>query len=232
MKRINFRLFILPLLVLFCALIYYFGELVDWAAWNAIRHDFFYGIHDIHRLLFLAPIIYAAHHARIKGAVIVTLVSFVVFLPRAFFISEFPDPLLRMILFVIFAGAIGVLYGSLRNHEARSRRLELNLTRERQNLVKILDEISDGAAVIGPDYRIRLMNPRMVEDFGEGTGLTCYQHLRHLDAPCETACRVSNGDITRWQCRSCQGDDYEVFATPYVDSDGTACHLAVFRKAS
>jgi ABC-type spermidine/putrescine transport system permease subunit I len=108
-----------PLIVFFmlalCSLFYYFGELIDWAAWNAIRNDFFYGIHDIHRLLFLIPITYAGYVARVKGAVIVTLISLIIFLPRAFFISPYPDPLLRMVIFVIFVGVIGSLIGIIRN---------------------------------------------------------------------------------------------------------------------
>ena len=124
MKRENFKLFILPLLMVVCTLFYYFGELADWAAWDSLRNTFFYGIHDVHRLLFLAPIVYAAYTARIKGAIIITLVSFIIFLPRAFFISPYPDPLLRMIIFIVFAGVIGYLVARLRNIQDKYRRLE------------------------------------------------------------------------------------------------------------
>ena len=89
MNKATLRLFILPLLLVLCTSFYYFGELVDWATWEALRKDYFYGIHDVHRLLFLAPIIYAGYTARVKGAVIITLLSFAIFLPRAFFISPF-----------------------------------------------------------------------------------------------------------------------------------------------
>ena len=124
MKSTNFKLLILPLLLVVCTLFYYFGELVDWAAWDSLRNNFFYGIHDVHRLLFLAPIVYAGYTARIKGAIIITLVSFVIFLPRAFFISPYPDPLLRMIIFTFFAGVIGYLVARLRNEKDKYRKLE------------------------------------------------------------------------------------------------------------
>jgi hypothetical protein len=75
-------------------------------------------------MLFLAPIIYAGYQARIRGALIVTLIAFVVFLPRAFFISPYPDPLLRMFVFTVFSGVIGVLVGALRNQADRVKRLE------------------------------------------------------------------------------------------------------------
>ena len=124
MKNARIRPLIIPLLMLFCTLFYYWGELVDWTAWNALRREFFYGMHDVHRMLFLIPIIYAGYTARLKGALIVTMVSFIIFLPRAFFISPFPDPLLRMILFVIFAGALGGLTGIVHNGLERCRQLE------------------------------------------------------------------------------------------------------------
>lgn len=128
------RPLIIFLLLGFCSLFYYFGELIDWAAWNALRNGFFYGIHDIHRLLFLAPIVYAGYVARVKGAIIVTLISLVIFLPRAFIISPYPDPLLRMVLFVVFAGVIGVLIGIIRNQSVEARRRESLITGEKNRM--------------------------------------------------------------------------------------------------
>ena len=59
LKRRDFYIFyILLCLVAFCTLFYYFGELVDFHGWESLRRGFFYGVHDVHRLLFLAPIIY------------------------------------------------------------------------------------------------------------------------------------------------------------------------------
>ncbi|MFC1903260.1 hypothetical protein ACFLW9_00015 [Chloroflexota bacterium] len=172
MKKVIFKPFIMPLLLVFCTLFYYFGELVDWAMWNAVRREFFYGVHDVHRLLFLVPITYAGYTARVKGALIITLVSFVIFLPRAFFISPFPDPLLRMVLFVIFAGVIGCLVGTIRNQTIKSQHLEAVITSERDKLLRIVDGMADGIIITSADYRIRFMNAKMLEAFGEGTGLT------------------------------------------------------------
>jgi PAS domain-containing protein len=233
MNKINFRPFIMLLLLVFCALFYYFGELVDWAAWDALRNNFFYGVHDIHRLLFLAPIIYAGYTARVKGAVIMTLVSFIIFLPRAFFISPFPDPLLRMLIFTIFAGTLGCLTGIARNESERCQRLEAVVESERDKLLKIVDGMADGIIITGPDYRIRFMNANMVNALGEGTGLPCYKHLRNLDTPCQQGCRVpdviNRKEIEKWECSFPAGKTYEVVAAPYVDSDGTVCQISIFR---
>lgn len=234
MNKVTFRPFIMPLLLVFCTLFYYFGELVDWAAWDILRQNFFYGVHDIHRLLFLIPITYAGYTARIKGAVIVTMVTFIIFLPRAFFISPFPDPLLRMVVFTIFAGTLGCLTGIVRNESERCQRLEAVIEIEKNKLLNIVDGMADGVLITGPDYRIRFMNSKMVDAFGEGTGLTCYKHLRNVDAPCQQECYIpdviNNEEIGEWECSFPDGRTYEVVAAPYVDSDGVVCQLSIFRS--
>ncbi len=236
MKKVSFRPFILPLLLVFCTLFYYFGELVKWATWDSLRANFFYGVHDIHRLLFLAPIIYAGYTARVKGAIIVTLVSLGIFLPRAFFISPYPDPLLRMLFFVIFAGAIGCLVGTIRNQMIRCQRLEVETTTERDKLLKIVDGMADGVVITGPDYRIRFMNSKMEDIFGEGTGFTCYKHLRSVDSPCQQECHIpdviNNAEVGKWECSFPGGETCEVVAAPYVDTDGTVCQISIFRDVT
>ncbi len=115
------RHFILLTLFGICTLFYYFGELVDFVGWKALRWEFFYSVHDIHRLLFLAPIIYAGYFFGSKEAVAVTVASLITFLPRAIFISPFPDAIPRAALFAIFAGIVGFLTGVIRNKVQQSR---------------------------------------------------------------------------------------------------------------
>ena len=233
MNRVYFKPLIILLLLGFCSLFYYFGELVDWAAWNALRNDFIYGIHDIHRLLFLAPIVYAGYIARVRGAVIVTLISLIIFLPRAFFISPYPDPLLRMVLFVLFAGVIGTLVGIIRNQSMESRRMAVVIAGERNRLLNILNALADGVIITDQDYRIRYMNSKMVGVFGDGIGYTCHQHLHNLESPCPQECHImdviNNGNIGKWECSFPDSKTYEVVAAPYIDTDGTICQISVFR---
>ena len=234
MNKVKFRLFVMPLLLVLCTLFYYFGELVEWAAWDVLRSNFFYSVHDMHRLLFLIPIVYAGYTGRVKGALIVTMIALIAFLPRAFFISPYPDPLLRMLLFVIFAGVIGVLVGVIRNQSVRFQRMEAMVTIERDKLLKIVDGMADGVVITGPDYGIRFMNSKMVEAFGAGMGLTCYKHLRNLDAPCQQECHIpdviNSAEIGKWECSFPDGKNYEVVAAPYVDTDGTVCQISIFRN--
>jgi len=216
-----------------CTLLYYFGELVDFAGWTALRHDFLYGVHDVHRLFFLAPIIYAGHTFRVKGAVIATFAAFIVFLPRAFLVSPFPDPMLRIVLFTIIAGLMGSFTGVIRNESERRSRLEALVRSERDKLLGILERMEDGVMIIGPDYRIRFLNPSMVREFGEGFGSYCYEYLHNFADPCDQICKlpsVLDGATERWEYIFPDGRTYDVIASPFVDSDGEVCQLATFRN--
>ena len=93
----NFHRIFITLLFIYYGVVYYFGEIVDLTGWEALRWDFFYGVHDIHRLFFLIPIVYTGYIFRVKWALIITFFSFLVFLPRALIISPFADPSLRMV---------------------------------------------------------------------------------------------------------------------------------------
>lgn len=233
MKSTRLKPYVLLIMVIICSLIYYFGELVDWAAWESLRASFFYGIHDVHRLLFLAPIIYAGYTAGVKGAIIITLISFIIFLPRAFFISPYPDPLLRMIIFTVFAGVIGALVGNIRTQSARYRELEIAKSEEKGRFREIIDGLADGIIITDCSYKIWFMNTNMIRGYGDGVGLTCYKHLRNTDEPCRQ-CKIEDvitrGNIQRWDCEFPDGKLYEITAAPYKDSDGTECQISVFRE--
>jgi len=223
------------LLALFgiCTLLYYFGELVDFAGWTALRHDFFYGVHDVQRLFFLAPIIYAGHVFRVRGAVIVTLAGFIAIMPRAFIISPFPDPMLRIVLFTIIAGVMGSFMGVIRNEFERRSYLEALVRSERDKLLGILERMEDGVMIIGPDYRIRFLNPSIVREFGEGLGSYCYEYLHNFADPCDQICKlpsVLDGATERWEYSFPYGRTYDVIASPFVDSDGQVCQLTTLRN--
>jgi PAS domain-containing protein len=228
------RLYMLPVLIVLCTLLYYFGELIDWAAWNAVRSEFFYSVHDVHRLVFLAPIIYAGYYGRVKGAIIITLVTFMIFLPRAFFISPYPDPFLRMLLFTIIAGVVGILTGATRNETDRFRKLEALMRTDKARLLNIIDSMSDGVLITGPDYTIRFMNSALVQSFGKGVNNICYRHLYQLNGPCEqcTMINVINEKQVRKREYRSHDNIYDVVSAPYTDNDGVTCQLSIFRQLS
>ena len=139
------------LLTLFgiCTLIYYFGELVDFAGWKALRWEFFYEVHDTHRLLFLAPIIYAGYFFGTKEAITVTIASLIVFLPRAIFVSPFSDAALRAILFAIAIGGVGFLIATMRDKLQSLTRVEPLVRNERDDGIGTQKGIEDGVFTAG-----------------------------------------------------------------------------------
>ncbi len=232
-NRDSYRFYMLFLLYGFCTLFYYFGELVNLAGWEALRWDFFYSVHDVHRLLFLAPIIYAGYVFGVKATVIITILTAGAFLPRALFISPFPDPLLRAVLFIVIAGALGYLTAIARRQSGRCRHLQALLRGERATLLGVLERMEEGAVITGPDYRIRFVNPSMVRKFGEGIGSHCYEYLYKFDEPCQQICKlpdVIHGITERWEHDFPDGRTYEILASPYIDSDEVVCQLAIFRN--
>lgn len=227
-----YSFYLLFFLLGICTLFYYFGELVDFAGWESLRWSFLYTVHDTHRLLFLIPILYAALVFGTKATIIVTIIAVMAMLPRALFISQYPDPLARMLLFIAIAGVIGYLVARTNSESRKCRTLEVMLRNEMNKLAGILEIMEDGVIIVGPDYRIRYLNPSMVRHFGEGVSANCYKYLLNLDKPCTQTCRlpgVLNGAVERWIYNLPDGKTYEVVASPFTDHDGVVCQLATFR---
>jgi signal transduction histidine kinase len=126
---LNRHVYILAGLLLLCIFQYYIDRtpLIDHDLFNG---DFFTGIHDINRVLFLLPLLYTALVYRIRGSVIFTVVFFIIIMPRGLWFSTFPNPLYRAITFVIISGLIGVLIsaGLNRIEKEKKDRLELDAT--------------------------------------------------------------------------------------------------------
>jgi len=233
LTRDPYRFYILFLLYGFCTLFYYFGELVDFAGWEALHWSFFYTVHDVHRLFFLVPIIYAAYVFGLKATVIITIVTVNTCLPRALFISPFPDALLRMLLFIAIAGTIGCLTAIVRSESRRRSRLETLLRSETGKFFRMLDGIEEEVLIIAPDYRIRFLSPSMIREFGEGIGSLCYEYLHKSNQPCRQVCKLPNvikGAIERWESSFPDGRTCEVLASPYTDFDMVVCQLTIFRN--
>jgi len=101
--------YILLAFFIVCALFYYFGELASLFGWESLRWEIFYTVHDLHRLIFLVPILYSSYYYGSRGALLANISSLLIFLPRAFFVSPYPDATLRMIAFVIVAAILSAL---------------------------------------------------------------------------------------------------------------------------
>ncbi len=107
-KGSHYALPLLLFLFFLCVLVYYFGELVDFAGCGFLRRSFFYQVHDIQRLFFIAPVLYSAYLFAMPGALAGAAASLIAFLPRALFVSPYPQPLARALVFVLFLGLLGI----------------------------------------------------------------------------------------------------------------------------
>jgi len=133
------------LLALFtaCTAFYYFGELVNLFEWEALRWDIFYTVHDPHRMLFLAPILYSSYYYRLRGALLANVASLLIFLPRAFFISPYPDATLRMVAFMILAIVISLLVVLTFNERDKGKVSTYALKQSEEKYRTILEQMHD-----------------------------------------------------------------------------------------
>ena len=135
--------YILFALFVACTVFYYFGELVNLFGWESLRWDIFYTVHDPHRMLFLVPIIYSSYYYRLRGALLANITSLLIFLPRAFFISPYPDATLRMVVFVILAVVISMLVVFTFNERDKSRTSTDVLRRSEEKYRIVLEQMFD-----------------------------------------------------------------------------------------
>lgn len=138
-----------------------------------------------------------------------------------------------VVLFAAIGNTIGPFTGG--NEAEWARYLEKLLKSERDRLISILNSMEEGVAIIGPDRKIRFMNPSMIREFGDGTGIHCYKHLHGYDEPCAEICRlpeVIKGATERWEHNFPEGVTYEVISSPFADTDRTPCMLATLRNVT
>jgi PAS domain S-box-containing protein len=169
---------ILFLLICICTLLYYFGELVDFASWTFLGWGLFYTHHDLLQLLFLIPIIFSGYIFGLKWGIFITIVCFVVFLPGALSNSASPATVVRSVVFILFAGTISSLIGIIRENsknkgilneqeQAVARQLRISEERYRQLFQNAYDAIwindMDGNIIVANDAA-RKFNGFKVED--------------------------------------------------------------------
>jgi len=99
--------------------------------------------HDIHRALFLFPIIYAAVAFRGRGALSTSLLFLCVVLPRPFFCSPYADPLVRSLLFVIFAALLSLLIATQLNRLESEKEARTGLSFAYRELAKWYDKLRE-----------------------------------------------------------------------------------------
>jgi diguanylate cyclase (GGDEF)-like protein/PAS domain S-box-containing protein len=158
--------YILLALFIICAVFYYFGEIVILFGWNALRWDIFYTVHDPHRMLFLVPILYASYYYRLRGAILANIISLLIFLPRAFFVSLYPDPTLRMFIFVIVATVISLLAVVIFNQRDKRGELTHALQQSKEKYLNILQYIFDAYYEVDLSGKFTFVNDSVCDSLG------------------------------------------------------------------
>jgi signal transduction histidine kinase len=136
------HLAILTALLALCIFQYYVDQ-TPLIGMPFFSNSFFTGVHDANRALFLIPIIYAALIFRVRGSLITSLIFLVAVLPRALFLSPYPNPLFRALVFVVFATLIGFLTAIELNRVEREKKTSAELSAAYQKLSEYTQKLKD-----------------------------------------------------------------------------------------
>ena len=96
--------------------------------------NFFTTVHDLHRVLLLIPVLYAAMLFRVWGALIASCVFLGILLPRALLVSPYPDPLFRALVFFGIAALVSLLIAVQLNRLEAERKAKLEMEAANQEL--------------------------------------------------------------------------------------------------
>jgi len=131
---------IIAALMAVLTLVYYAGHtpLASFGGFLAITYP-----HDLHRALFLFPMIYAAVTFRAWGALSVSFVLLCIVLPRAFFYSPYGDPLTRSLLSTMLIIFVGFLIAILANRVEKEEKARAELNIAHQELTTYVQRLKE-----------------------------------------------------------------------------------------
>jgi len=90
--------------------------------------------HDLHRALFLIPVVYAAVTFRFWGAIVTSVAFLCIVLPRTFYFPDI-DPPIRVLIFVLVTACMGMLCAALMDRIDEEREIIRRLKESRDMLV-------------------------------------------------------------------------------------------------
>jgi len=121
--------------------------------------------YDLHRSLFFIPMLYAAYKFRVKGVVVITVISMLIFLPRALFISPYSYALVRPIIFIIGLSLLGFFLAISLNNIAERKKAEEELKKSEEKYRSIFENIQDVYSEVAIDGTILEVSPS-IQAFG------------------------------------------------------------------
>ncbi len=128
------RHFWIILLLFFGLTFLYYLDYLSTGKGDPLDSSVFGGVHDLYRTFFLIPIIYTAFVFRQKGCLVASFAFLFIVIPRALYVSPYPNPLLRALISVVSSFLIGVLVAAWRT------RLEVE-SKDREKLAAAYEEV-------------------------------------------------------------------------------------------
>jgi PAS domain S-box-containing protein len=153
-------------IMLACSIFYYLDTITEFIGWLNLQWEIIYTAHDLHRLLFFIPVLYASYIFRTKGAVVTTSIATLIFLSRALFLSMYPDSLLRAIAFVIILGGVSILVSKLLDKISERNRVEQALQESEEKYRDLYEEAPYAYFSVGVDGHIARANRKATELLG------------------------------------------------------------------
>ena len=230
-NRTGRQLVFILLTLAMSTLVFYLQEITSYfqISWQPL--DTLYAVHDWQRMLFLVPICYAGYYFRIKGALLLSVISFFAMLPHALEFSRLPIATQRLGWFTVSAAIIGMLTAILHNRNEFIARTADIARSERARLLDVLNGIELAVCIIGPGYQTRFANAAMESACGKVDGRKCFEYVRKLRSPCPQCCltKVLEGNDCSWEFSDDNGRIIQVDSSPLRDYDGAISQLALFR---
>lgn len=128
-KLVRNRHFWAIVVIMAALIVFYNANYIDLANWFPWLKEVFTTefIHDLHRSLFLIPLLYAGAMFRVRGAIACWLVFLAAVMPRALYLSPYPDSLPRTVTFSLMALLAGMLIALEENQRQREREARAKL---------------------------------------------------------------------------------------------------------
>lgn len=121
-----------------------------------------------------------------------------------------------------------------RIESSKRKKMEEKVQNERNRLKNILDGMDDGVCIINQDYEIEYVNPVIERNFGEIKG-KCYKYFHNKKDKCPS-CNIQEvlegKTKKREQYFSKTDKSFDLFNTPFINSDGSVSALQIFHDVT